>query len=158
MILTLLDASWLLGLIASLLFTGLLLVHHFFGPGPDVRDERGKKQIPREYRTFVIVEMIAIITLLVGASSLGVIRLAELSPGAGVMPQIAAAYLVLWIVNLWDLVVIDWALLIRFRPRWLIVPETDYYTLVRPHFMGWLAGHLYMIPLAILAWWVSRLL
>ena len=156
MIGTLFESTWLLGLIASLLFSGLLLIHHFFGPGPDVRDENGKKQILPEHRTFVIIEMIAMITLLIGASSLGVLRFNDLSPGAGALAQITAAYLVMWFVNLWDFVVIDWALLIRFRPRWLIVPETEYYTSVRPHFTGWLLAHLYMIPPAILAWSISR--
>ena len=54
------------GLLFSLLFTVILFIHHFYGPGPDVRDEAGKKVIPPEFKRFVITEMIVLVALMLG--------------------------------------------------------------------------------------------
>ena len=156
MIISLLESTWLTGLSGSLAFTGMLLVHHFFGPGPDVRDERGKKVIPKEYRTFVIVEMVIVVSVLLFAATRGILEFREAVGESSIYTQLAAGYLVLWIINLWDLIVIDWALVVRFRPRWLDVPDTPYFNTMKPHVQGWLAGHLYMIPVAGIAYFISR--
>jgi len=152
------DAAWRWGLIGSVAFTGMLIIHHFYGPGPDVRDENGKKQIPPEFRVFVAIEMLLIVTIMLGTAIVAIISLRSSWPESLILDQILTGYAVLWIINLWDLVVIDWALVVRFRPKWLEVPDTPYFNTMMPHVTGWLLGNLYMIPFAVLAWWLSTVL
>lgn len=158
MLIPLVNSAWFWGLMGSLVFTGILLIHHFYGPGPDTHDEHGKKtKVDPEYRTFVVVELIVMISTMLVFASLAINQLRSTVSDSGALMQIAAGYTVLWIINLWDLIVIDWALVIRFRPKSIELPDTVYYTSMKPHFLGWLAGHLYMLPIAGIAYPISLL-
>ena len=61
------------------------------------------------------------------------------------------SYAVLWFVNLWDLVVIDWMLVVRFRPAFLELPDTPYFNEVKPHVVGWVKGNLIILIPALVA-------
>ena len=151
--------AWYWGLIGSLFFTGILLIHHFFGPGPDIRDENGKrKKIPAEYRTFMIIEMLALVSIILGCATMAIVQLKSVNSEAGAIAQFAAGYSVLFIINLWDLVVIDWALVVRFRPKSIELPDTPYFNTMKPHVLGRLAGNLYMLPLAGIAYLIARII
>jgi len=153
------NSTWLWGLIGSLLFTSMLLIHHFFGPGPDIRDEHGKRRkIAPEYRTFVAVEMVVLISIILGCAAVAIVQFRSAVPDAGVIMQVATGYIVLLIINLWDLIVIDWALVVRFRPKSIELPDTPYFTTMKPHVLGWLAGNVYMLPFAGIAYLISRMI
>jgi len=157
MVIQLLKAAWLPGLIGSILFTGLLLIHHFFGPGPDIRDEKGKRKFPKEFRTFVVIEFTLLIVMMLSLAAVSVSQFQNAVPEASVIMQIAAGYLVLWIINLWDLIVIDWVLVVRFRPKQIELPDTVYFTTMKPHVLDWLGGNVYIVPFAGVAYLLARL-
>ncbi|MDA1029147.1 MAG: hypothetical protein O3B41_08870 [Bacteroidetes bacterium] len=153
MLAQIIEASWLWGLIASILFTGILIVHHVWGPGPKVRDENGKRQkVEPRYRTILGLEMLAMVSSTLVCAFLAIDQLLLTHPDAGALTQFGTAYSVFFIINLWDLVVIDWALVVRFRPKWLILPDTAYFNTVSPHAKGWVVGNLYILPIAGLAY------
>lgn len=152
MLQTIVQITLVKGLLLSLCFTGMLLIHHFFGPGPDIRDAEGKKVIPPEYRTFVIIEMVFLIGMILGFGMWANATLANrIDTTATFWLFVMQSYAVYWLVNLWDLVVIDWGLVVRFRPSFLELPDEPYFNTMRPHVTGWLLGHLYVLPLAAIA-------
>ena len=147
------------GLLFSLLFTALLFIHHFYGPGPEVRDERGKKVIPPEFKRFVITETIVLVVLMIGFGLWANLTLAaQMQESPSFLTYLAQCYAVLWIVNLWDLVVIDWILVVRFRPAFLELPDTPYFNQIRPHLIGWFKGHLFILLPALVTAGLSFLL
>ena len=152
MLIEIIDAAWFWGLMGSVLFTGMLVVHHIWGPGPKVRDEEGNRQrIAPEFRVFVAIEMIVIVSILLVSSMFAIERLQILNEGAGNVFKFSVAYCTLFIINLWDFVVIDWVLVVRFRPESLVWPDTPYFNTVKPHLTGWLVGNFYMLPIAGIA-------
>lgn len=157
MIIQLLKAAWLPGLIGSILFTGFLLIHHFYGPGPNTRDENGKRKFPKEFRTFVAVEFTGLIVMMLSLATFSVSQFQNAVPEAGAIMQISAAYVVLWIINLWDLIVIDWVLVVRFRPKQIVLPDTPYFTTMKPHVFGWFGGNVYIVPFAVVAYLLTHL-
>ena len=55
------------------------------------------------------------------------------------------AFIVFFIIHLFDLIVIDWLLIIVWHPKFLNLPDTDYYTKLKPHIEGFFRG----IPLGV---------
>ncbi len=140
------------GLLFSLLFTVILFIHHFYGPGPDVRDEAGKKVIPPEFKRFVITEMIVLVALMLGFAFWANLTLShQLQESPSFFWLVVQSYGVLWFVNLWDLVVIDWILVVRFRPGFLELPDTPYFNQMKPHMIGWLKGNFIILIPSLLA-------
>ena len=157
MLIQIIDAAWLWGLIGCILFTGMLIIHHNWGPGPTVRDEEGNRQkIAPEFRVFVAIEMIVIVSILLVCSTMAIERFQIVNVGGGNVLKFLIAYCTLFLINLWDLVVIDWALVVRFRPRSLVLPDTRYFNSMKPHLKGWIVGNLYMLPFAGLALVISK--
>ena len=63
---------------------------------------------------------------------------------------------VLFIFNLVDLLILDWLIVCRFKPRWVILPGTEHIVIPKPylhHFKGFLMGTvgLVIVGLAIAA-------
>ncbi len=64
------------------------------------------------------------------------------------------AFLTFMVIHIFDLVVIDLMLIVWWHPKFLNLPDTDYYTKVRPHVQGFIKG----IPLgAVLSMVISLL-
>lgn len=64
------------------------------------------------------------------------------------------AFLTFMVIHLFDLVVIDLMLIVWWHPKFLNLPETDYYTKSAPHIKGFIKG----IPLgAVLSMVISLL-
>lgn len=49
-------------------------------------------------------------------------------------------YGIFFVANLWDLLILDYLLLLKFRPSFLKLPDTPYYTTFKPHLQGWVRG------------------
>jgi hypothetical protein len=69
----------------------------------------------------------------------------------------AMAYAIFVLVNLYDLIVLDYILVVRHRPSFITgLPDTPYYTTMKPHVQGFVRGLVVGIVLslvsALLAW------
>jgi hypothetical protein len=61
---------------------------------------------------------------------------------------------VFFIIHIYDLLVLDYLVIIIWHPKFLNLPHTNYYRSIRPHVIGFLKG----IPLGIIASLISSLL
>ena len=55
----------------------------------------------------------------------------------------AHAFGVIFIFNLFDLLILDWLILCRFTPRWVLLPGAERMEIAKPyyqHFKGFLSG------------------
>ena len=44
------------------------------------------------------------------------------------------------IVNTYDLIVLDWLIVVKWHPKWANMPNTPYFTTMKPHIQGFLRG------------------
>jgi hypothetical protein len=128
------------GLLSSLVFTGLLFVQYFLGSERSVRDEEGNFD-RRRGGPLALVMLLLMLSLIMGipviASSAVLTTMGEPLAFA---TYFAIGYGIFFFVNLWDLVIIDYILVVRFRPRAIKVPDTAYYNTMKPHVQGWFRG------------------
>ena len=98
---------------------------------------------------------IPLILLLVGspfASSL--IWRAEAQTGPSFWELAEHAFGVIFIFNLFDLLILDWLILCRFTPRWVLLPGAEHIVIPKPylqHFQGFLAGTIFSVVVGIAA-------
>ena len=56
------------------------------------------------------------------------------------------AYGIYFIINLYDFVVLDYLVVVRWHPAFLKLPDTDYYRTIRPHAEGFVRGSVIGLP------------
>ncbi len=144
----LLQHSLLYGLILSVLLLGVLLAAASLKPvvpasvvppdvpayavPPEVEARRQRKRL-----------LVPVLLAIVGTLTAAVWTL----PAAGIAPSFATVFacgfLVAFVFNLFDLLVIDWLLIVAWRPRWFVPPGTEGDAANRTyrfHFVGFLKG------------------
>src|SRR5262249_30526670 len=90
----------------------------------DIRERVGKMSQQARHRRLALV--LIVYSSLVVLLWLAIRRLPELPGGSLTFVQIfVTAWLVFNVLNLVDLLVLDWFVLMRLRPRWIILPGTD---------------------------------
>ena len=138
------------GTALSAVFTFLLVGIAVLGGSEAIRDRDGRRKIgslPGFLLKAAVVVGLTLVPLV-----LAVVSLAQETGGALTAWQaFVTAYGVFFFFNLYDLIVLDWLVLIAWRPRWLGLPNTPYYTRIGPHLKGFAKGLLLGIPLALIA-------
>lgn len=126
------------GLIGAAAFTALLLALHLAGPEHGVRDAAGRFA-PRASRWARAAAAAAAVLLLAvpAAAAAGYVRAGG---GAGFAGAALAAYLAFFVVNLYDLLVVDGLLVLGLGRRFGALPATPYFTTWRPHLAGFARG------------------
>jgi hypothetical protein len=64
------------------------------------------------------------------------------------------SFCVFMIIHIFDLIVLDYLIVIKWHPKFLNLPDTDYYKTFKPHLIGFFKG----IPLGVIASLISSLL
>lgn len=127
------------GGIACLFFTVLLLIAAGTGIFDAVRDEEGKFKRPFSWKA-----LLGLVLFLGGISSLlfwGNIRLINHSKEAiNLMSLWLNAFGIFMIMHLFDLIIIDYLVVVKWHPKFLNLPDTLYYNSMRPHLEGFLRG------------------
>ena len=134
------------GGLGSLLFTGLLFLMRALGVTDAARDPKGKF---RRLSLKSLVGFAAVLVLLVGLPALGSATILE-----GALTWWAAwgvAYGIFFVINLYDFVVLDYLIIVRWHPAFLNLPDTDYYRTTRPHAEGFARGTLLGIPATLVS-------
>jgi hypothetical protein len=155
---TYLSTILLYGLLLSLAFTGLIFLQYALGSSRSIRDDEGRFKREKASPIGLLMSGSVIALFATGA----VLANAALARGTGMLPTYGTAFLVSYgvflFVNLWDLVAIDYLLLLRFRPAFVALPDTAYYTTFRPHLRGFFRGLALGVIFSLLAAWVTVLL
>lgn len=117
----------------------MLLVQHALGSDNSVRDEAGNLGAGRSPAGLLI--SVLVFALLIGVPAVAI----GLADRAGVslsfLEMWAGAYAIFFLANLYDLVVVDYVLVVRHRPGFITgLPDTPYYTTMKPHVQGFARG------------------
>lgn len=137
---------------ASLAFIALLVIVDRLGLFRHVRHEDGSFKHPT-IKSIAI--MLPVLILILSMLYWGNVRLIS---QLGVVPDSSALFWngfgIFFFVHLFDLLVIDYLIIVRWHPPWLDLPETDYYRSFRPHLIGFIRG----IPLGIVLSLIAMLI
>ena len=130
------------GAIGSLIFTGALVVMRAAGVVDATRDPEGRfKRLSMK----ALAGFLFIVVLMIGFPALGTLAIV----GGDALSFWAAwgvAYGIYFIINLYDFVVLDYLVIVRWHPAFLHLPDTDYYRTTRPHAEGFVRGTLIGLP------------
>lgn len=118
-----------------LLFTTLLLVQYKLGFDNSLRDEAGNLDSRRSPVGLLL--SLLVFTMLIGVPIVA-IGIAETTVAQFSFGQMwSLAYAIFFLANLYDLVVLDYILVVKHRPSFITgLPDTPYYTTMKPHVQG----------------------
>jgi hypothetical protein len=134
------------GLVGCAGFTCFLLIMAYSGIASEMRDEEGNFRKKRSLKSFFGAALF--ILFLFGLLYLGNVRLlnnTENTPGW--VKLWLNGFGIFFIIHLFDLIVLDYLIVVKWHPRFLKLPDTDYYTSFKPHVDGFVRG----IPIGIVA-------
>ncbi|MDI9637718.1 hypothetical protein QPK87_22705 [Kamptonema cortianum] len=145
------------GLVACVLFTGLIAVQFVVGGEQSLRDENGRVRKQEQWNASALVMLLMAVALFIGVPVVANSLVSQ--GGASSIPNfwiyLITAYSIAFLVNLYDLVVIDYLVILRWRPAFLHLPDTLYYTTLRPHVEGWKRGLLIVLILSFISALIS---
>ncbi|MEV5561057.1 hypothetical protein AB0L44_46110 [Nonomuraea wenchangensis] len=125
-------AGWaaLYGLAVSALFTAVLFGGALAARDPMVQDyppairERYGPKSPRGQRVARWAGLVVAIGV-VGILAVALMHLTRLAPNAGALVVFGYAWIILQTFNLFDLVVLDWLIVVTWRPALVVLPGTE---------------------------------
>ena len=95
------------------------------------------------------------LSFLLGLLFIANVRYANSVPtGPGLINLWINSFGVFFVIHLYDVLVLDYLIIVKWHPKFLNLPDTRYYTTIRPHVIGFFKG----IPLGILASLMASLL
>jgi hypothetical protein len=104
-----------------------------------VRDEAGNLDARRSPSGLLL--SLLVFTMLIGvpAAAIGIAETTVVQFSFGQMWGLA--YAIFFLANLYDLVVLDYILVVKHRPSFITgLPDTPYYTTMKPHVQGFTRG------------------
>jgi hypothetical protein len=139
-----------LGLFGCIGFTGFLLVMSYSGIASAMRDEEGNFKKERNFKA--MLGGILFFCFSLGLRCFANMKYANsLSNAPGFINLWINSFGVFFVIHIYDLVVLDYLVIVKWHPKFLNLPNTSYYRSFRPHFMGFLRG----IPFGIIASLIS---
>jgi hypothetical protein len=134
-------------------FTLFLALMSYGGIASAMRDEAGNFKKERSLKS--VVGSIAFLCLLLGFLSVVNINYVSSLPTEPRFVKLwVNALSVFMIIHVYDLVVLDYLVIVKWHPKFLNLPDTDYYRTFRPHVIGFLKG----IPLGLIVSLVSSVM
>jgi len=141
-----------LGALGCILFTVFLVLMSTSGIAAEMRDENGefKKKLNFKSVLGAILFLCFLLSLLFFAN----INYSNLKPSNPSLIDLwINSFGVFFFIHLYDLLVLDYLIVVKWHPKFLNLPDTNYYRSFRPHVIGFLKG----IPLGILASLIASL-
>lgn len=142
-----------IGGVGCLFFTAFVLFMAYTGIASEMRDEEGHFKKKRNFKS--ILGGTLFIFFLIGLLYVGNLCLmesAEESPG--LLLLWINSFGIFFLIHLYDLVVLDYIVVVKWHPKFLNLPETKYYRSFRPHLNGFLKG----LPIGIGASLITSIL
>ena len=91
----------------------------------------------------------SVLLLMIGFPTLGAVTILE--SAVVLWAAWGVAYSIFFVINLYDFVVLDYLVIVRWHPAFLNLPDTDYYRTTRPHAEGFARGTLIGVPATLLS-------
>lgn len=134
------------GLVGCLVFTGFVVIMSKTGIAAAMRDENGtfRKNLNWKMLTGALAFILFLLSLLLTGSYCLAQSTAQ-TPGF--VQFFGTVFGVFMVVHLYDLLVLDYIIVVRWHPAFLKLPDTEYYTSFTPHLIGFFRG----LPMGVLA-------
>ncbi len=125
--------------VLALFITGILVVQYLIGFENSLRDEAGNLEAGRS-RTGLLLSIL-VFALLIGVPAIAIGLAERAGVSLSFLEMWAGAYAIFFLANLYDLVIVDYVLVVRHRPGFISgLPDTPYYTTMKPHVQGFARG------------------
>ncbi|MBK8556831.1 MAG: hypothetical protein IPL65_14125 [Lewinellaceae bacterium] len=142
-----------IGALGCVLFTGLIFFMAYSGIASAMRDEHGNFRKEKNFKS--VLGAIVFLCFLLGLLFYANVKYTNsLSTTPSLIHLWINSFGVFFIIHLYDLLVLDYLIIIKWHPKFLALPNTSYYRSFRPHVIGFLKG----IPLGVIASLISSLL
>ena len=134
-----------IGGIGCIIFSILIVIVGYTGMAAETRDEEGhfKKKLTWKSLLGFTLFIAFFIGLLYGGNI-------NLIHKLGNTPEFwllcLNAFGIFLVVDLYDLIVLDYLIIVKWHPKFLKLPDTDYYNIMKPHLIGFIRG----LPLGII--------
>jgi hypothetical protein len=141
------------GALGCVVFTGFLVFMAYSGIAAAMRDEEGK--LKKEINPKSVIGTILVLGLILGLLFIANLKYADSLPTTPSLINLWINSLgVFFIIHVYDLIILDYLIIVKWHPKFLNLPNTSYYNSLRPHVIGFLKG----IPLGIIASLIASLL
>jgi hypothetical protein len=139
-----------IGGLGCVAFTGFVAFMAYSGIASTMRDSEGQFRRKKSFKS--ILGGILFLSFL-----LGLLFAANLFYGHSLIAK--PSFLNLWlnsfgvffVIHLYDLIVLDYLVVVKWHPKFLRLPNTAYYTTFKPHLSGFFKGIPFGIVTSILA-------
>lgn len=129
----------IVGGIGSLIFTFFIALIAYSGLAEEVRNEEGKFKKKTTWKS--IIAFMLFLSFLLGLLYAGNTRLINSFEES---PELLLLWInsfgIFFVVNLFDFIVLDYLIIVKWHPKFLKLPDTEYYRSVRPHMKGFIRG------------------
>jgi hypothetical protein len=140
------------GFLASICFTILLVVMYLTGTGNLVRNEEGKFKEKEKISVGGYLLFALFLGLVIG---LPIIANLFFVVQEGIKLEIFEIFILTYgiflFVNLWDLISIDYFLVVKNVFQLKNLPQTPYYTTFRPHLIGFFKGLVFGLVFSVIS-------
>jgi hypothetical protein len=141
-----------IGGIGSLIFTCIILLMLVTGIASEMRDEEGDFRKSFNWKT--LIGGIAFISFLFSLLYIGNVNyIISLHEKPNLFQLWLNSFGIFLVVQLYDLIILDYLVIVKWHPKILKLPETEYYRTLAPHVKGFVKG----IPIGIIASLVASL-
>lgn len=135
-----------IGCIGSLVFTGYLIVMSKVGIASAIRDDNGK--LKKEFNWKLIVGIVLSTTLLFGLLYVGnKFLINSLPENPSFLQFFLNSFGIFLVIHIYDLIIVDYLIIVKWHPKFLKLPNTEYYTTMKPHYEGFVKG----FPIGVIA-------
>lgn len=142
-----------IGGMGCLAFTFFVLFMAFTGIASEMRDEEGNFKKKLNMKTaFGATLFVSFLFGLMYVGNLYYIESAAESPG--LLLLWTNSFGIFFVLNLYDLLILDYLIVVKWHPKFLKLPDTNYYTSFKPHLLGFLKA----VPLGIGASFIASII
>ena len=135
-----------MGGLGCILFTIFLLIMSYSGIASAIRDENGNFKKDLNFKS--VLGGLLFSFFLLGILVLANINYSYTLPNThGFIELLINSFGVFLVIHIYDLLILDYLIVVKWHPKFLKLPNTDYYTTITPHIKGFLKG----LPLGIIA-------
>jgi len=141
------------GGMGCLIFSVFILFMAYTGIASEMRDEEGNFKKKRNLKT--IFGIILFVSFLFGLLYIGNLRFIESTEGTpGLLLLCTNSFGIFFLIHLYDLIVIYYLVVVKWHPKFLKLPDTNYYRSFTPHLKGFVKG----IPIGIGASFITSII
>jgi hypothetical protein len=116
----------------------MLVIQYLIG-GDAVRTSEGEFDFKSaDWASRLLV--FGILGILIGVPMWGTFQITQSLQSPSFLTIFLISYAIYLLINIWDLVVIDYLLVVRWHPAAIDIPDTPYFTTMRPHLLGFGRG------------------